>query len=93
MHSKKVLRYYCDHCGKGFWRKPLSLEHEKICYYNPENECCGSCDHFEDWHCLHFDKSLRVNLAQIPEGEEYLNYMLFQKHCGSWKPQGSRDTY
>lgn len=85
MHSKKVLRYYCDHCGKGLWKKPKALEHEDKCYYNPKNRCCGSCEHFE-WYCNYYDKFLVKNMSQVDTemGENPDNYKLFGDYCGGW---------
>jgi DNA-directed RNA polymerase subunit RPC12/RpoP len=28
MKSRRVLRYLCDHCSKGFWDKNKCLRHE-----------------------------------------------------------------
>ncbi len=52
MRSKKVLRYYCDHCNKGFWKKQDCKEHEEICFYNPEVKACATC-----FHCEPFDEN------------------------------------
>lgn len=35
MKSRKVLRYYCDHCGRGNWKKAGCAEHESRCFNNP----------------------------------------------------------
>lgn len=32
--SKKVLRYYCDHCHRGFWSKNKCVQHEPHCFAN-----------------------------------------------------------
>lgn len=47
MKSKKVMRYYCDHCSRGHWKKDACLEHEKRCYFNPNIRACGTCRDFE----------------------------------------------
>ena len=39
MKTKKVTRYYCDHCGKGGFRKPDMLNHESTCNMNPHRAC------------------------------------------------------
>lgn len=44
MRSKKVLRYYCDHCNKGFWKKSICLEHEEKCFKDPKNKACMTCN-------------------------------------------------
>ena len=39
MRTKTVLRYYCDHCSKGGFRKPDMLVHEMTCCKNPNRGC------------------------------------------------------
>ena len=47
MRSKKVWRYWCDHCGKGGLSKHHMIEHEKHCTMNP-HRVCGMCARDED---------------------------------------------
>jgi hypothetical protein len=42
MKSRRVLRYMCDHCNKGYWEKSKCLRHETMCLRNPER-VCGKC--------------------------------------------------
>ncbi len=42
MKSKRVLRYYCDHCRKGGCNKWCMEKHEKRCVRNPQR-ICGFC--------------------------------------------------
>ena len=42
MHSKKVWRYYCDHCKKSGCNSAVLKKHEAGCWYNP-NRMCGMC--------------------------------------------------
>ncbi len=42
MKSRRVLRYMCDHCNKGYWEKTKCLRHEAMCLKNPER-VCGKC--------------------------------------------------
>lgn len=42
MKTKKVNRYYCDHCRKGLCHKPSMVNHEAICFRNPVR-CCIMC--------------------------------------------------
>lgn len=59
MKSKRVTRYFCDHCGKGRQSKRCTIEHEKHCLRNPQRECrtCKEWDEFmeqlqaEDFDC------------------------------------------
>lgn len=39
MRSKRVLRYYCDHCEKGRFSKLDTFHHEARCIYNPKRIC------------------------------------------------------
>lgn len=39
MKTKKVLRHYCDFCGKGMFKKPAMEEHEALCTMNPKRKC------------------------------------------------------
>ena len=43
MRSKTVIRYYCDHCSKGGFRKPDMMQHELTCTLNPKR-CCYLCE-------------------------------------------------
>lgn len=42
MRSKKVTRYYCDHCGKGGFFASRMTAHEAGCTKNL-NRVCGIC--------------------------------------------------
>lgn len=39
MRTKTVKRHYCDHCSKGFFKRPSAEAHEKMCFRNPLREC------------------------------------------------------
>lgn len=44
MKTKRVLRYYCEHCEKAGYRKSgcgkaAMVRHEKHCVHNPNREC------------------------------------------------------
>lgn len=39
MRSKLVQRHYCDHCSKGFFKKPSCFNHEITCFSNPKRQC------------------------------------------------------
>lgn len=43
MRSKRVLRYYCDHCKKSGCSKGHMARHETHCTNNPQR-CCRFCD-------------------------------------------------
>lgn len=42
MRTKRVLRYYCDHCKKAGCGKAAMILHEGRCIKNP-NRTCGFC--------------------------------------------------
>ena len=44
MKSRRVTRYMCDHCNKGYWEKSKCLRHESMCLRNPDRTC-GKCKH------------------------------------------------
>lgn len=39
MRTKKVTRYYCDHCSKGMLKGDSMIRHESICFANPKRSC------------------------------------------------------
>ena len=43
MRTKTVIRYYCDFCSKGYFKKPSAIQHEGSCTLNPKRGCglCG----------------------------------------------------
>lgn len=90
MESKKVTRYYCEYCNpkKGFWKKQDCLNHEKKCYFNKNNKQCGSCIHFNKYHCLEFDMTLCSEhnyKEQLKESKHNVNHFkVFPKICGTW---------
>ena len=43
MREKRVIRYYCDFCGKGMCRRPDMARHESVCTLNP-NRTCRLCE-------------------------------------------------
>lgn len=44
MRTKRVNRYYCDHCRKGSCGKASMVKHEQRCVRNPDR-VCGFCRH------------------------------------------------
>lgn len=39
MRTKKVMRYYCDHCSKGWFQKPAAIRHEAVCFRRKDRTC------------------------------------------------------
>ena len=65
MRVRHVIRYYCDFCPKGYFKRPSMIRHERGCTANP-NRICGLCKNTEPWleqkpmaeliACLSWDK-------------------------------------
>lgn len=55
MRTKKVNRYYCDHCSKGGQSKAAMLRHEPACIRNPDRSACPFC------------QAAKVSQAPMPE--------------------------
>lgn len=87
MKSKKVLRYYCDHCNRGHWKKSGCLEHEERCYFNPKNRKCGSCSYFSnfacDYHCDRLVSKKEFRGLEI-DGIDTYGFMVFPEKCDKW---------
>lgn len=43
MRQRTVLRYYCDFCNKGGFRRAGMFTHERNCYRNPLRHC-ATCE-------------------------------------------------
>ena len=43
MLTRRITRFVCEYCRKGFWKKSSTLRHEKRCLRNPKREC-GLCE-------------------------------------------------
>lgn len=46
MKQRKVWRYICEHCSKGYFKPKKCLDHEKKCVKNPDRTC-GMCERYE----------------------------------------------
>jgi len=92
MRSRKVWRYYCDHCSRGHWKKQDCAEHEARCYLNPKTKSCATCKAYlppedEDHpYCGFFEKALfTLNTASIYlDGEIGNDEMFFRTECRNW---------
>lgn len=85
MHTRKAMRYLCDHCNKGFWDKSTAIKHENNCHYDPLNKCCGTCKHLfydginaERAVCEVFNKNLELLCMSDDFKMEY------QFKCDKW---------
>lgn len=61
-----ITIYKCEFCGKRrLSNKSKVAEHEKKCWYNPENKSCPSCvfNSYEDStaYCFKHDKTREIN--------------------------------
>lgn len=43
MKTRKITRYYCDHCHRGKFKIDAMEAHEHVCFHNPHRDCC-ECD-------------------------------------------------
>lgn len=46
MRVLHVIRYYCDFCSRGYFKKQSMERHEKGCTANPDR-VCGLCEYAE----------------------------------------------
>jgi hypothetical protein len=46
MRVRHVIRYYCDFCPRGYFKKASMARHEKGCTANP-SRICGLCEYAE----------------------------------------------
>jgi hypothetical protein len=44
MRVRHVIRYYCDFCPRGYFKKASMMRHERGCTANP-NRVCGLCEY------------------------------------------------
>ena len=64
MIEKKVRRFYCDYCHKGFFARNSAARHESSCIRNPERTCPTCCLHVDGKTALKPAKSM-AELVQI----------------------------
>lgn len=67
MRTKTVTRHYCDHCSKGYFKRPTAARHEAVCYRNPKRVCArcnNNPEHKPDY----------ARFKAVPEAD---------RHCGA----------
>lgn len=71
MRTKNVIRYYCDHCSKGGFKKPNMAEHEATCTLNPKRACwlCEDAGAGRDYKSLVNQMRLRNDVHSDTEEE------------------------
>ena len=69
-------------CNRAYMSKYSALRHEKLCWYNPDNKCCFTCEYHS---------------REQEEGEDYGGYVKYNicklkdivlelyDGCGLWK--------
>ncbi len=72
MRTKRVLRYYCDHCKKAGCSKWHMARHEERCTLNP-GRICGVCKMRGKEQ-----ETIADLLATLPEPGEYTNEDMLQ---------------
>ena len=88
MREKTVKRYYCEHCGKGMFKKPSMFQHEVTCIANPKRACflCNApCETF-DYRDLARQMKLRndVEQEQTPYGDKTDFHVVTNKAAIDW---------
>lgn len=76
---KERIIYECEHCKKiRYMNKYQMRGHEKICWYNPENKACNTCEH------NYYDNRGRICELGI-KNEDGTNKSKPQVDCESWQ--------
>lgn len=88
MRVKKVLRYYCDYCGKGHFKKQACTDHEVRCFKNPDTSSCRTCLHNIDapyWTCDIDSKGLlsKAEFYKLDKEEVQFSKVL-KTQCPLW---------
>lgn len=67
--------YTCTHCNKKYFSKQGARKHEKKCYYNPINKCCGTCAYYvKEFGCYCALRNQQLQPKKMPNHglcEEY----------------------
>lgn len=75
MRSKRVLRYYCDHCKKSGCGKSAMQKHENRCVKNPKR-VCGFCRIMEQEQY-----PIERLIKAVNEGPELSAILNLTNHC------------
>lgn len=68
--------YECEHCGKRRYLSKYQMHvHETICWYNPKNKACNTCEH------NYYGPARRACELEIVNS----NHPKPQVDCESWK--------
>jgi len=55
MKEKKITAYFCSYCNKLYQRKHACINHEGICFSNPDNfRACYGCDFLSKKTTMHY---------------------------------------
>jgi hypothetical protein len=93
----EIKAYSCEHCNKYYKKTKKSVEnHEEICFANPINRACQSCQHNERvsrtvYNPFHggnpgsTDYDTQINWCNKLDIE--LDRYALRKDCLSWEPK------
>lgn len=80
--ARKVTRYGCPACSKGFASKARARDHIAKCWRNPENRSCKTCEHnIGGEYVWQGDCAEGVTL---PVSEADPTRVLLPLHCPKW---------
>lgn len=73
MRTKTVIRYYCDHCSKGGFKKPNMIQHEANCTKNPHRGCatCEDAGAGRDYANLVKELHARPDVKDVSEYSDF----------------------
>ncbi len=80
MKEATKTMYKCDHCNKWYQRKHACINHEEICFNNPENSRpCFSCHYLEKvkydlfYDTFNGESKREIEIFQCQKTKKYLH--------------------
>lgn len=72
---KERIIFECEHCRKKRYMSKYQMHvHESICWYNPKNKACNTCEHADYAYNVRYCAVGFINVTTIPK-----------VNCESWK--------
>ena len=82
----EVKMYECEFCHKKRYKtKPPIKRHEDVCYFNPKNKACVTCNNYDNYNheCT---KGLEIGVYEKDEyGDRFLSDVKLKYKCSLWK--------
>lgn len=86
---RKVTRWICPHCTRGWASRRRAAEHIGICYRNPANRSCKTCTHWHSGYPGDYGTPAadEVCLLGVPLPDHPIRdgRKLLILHCGRWE--------